>query len=184
MILVTILSLTISCVSNKVNHGAGIKLYATSGSVILFDRIQGLSDRDSESLFGLFAERIPPCYSTEFIPYLEFEIKSAGINPLLIKQDTASLVQTGKNLNADFVLFVSILNSPTSTNAKTYFELVSIAEPRQRWHFSVDTDIKSLVWNGDLFTVSANILNDNSAIKKSFLRGIQELNTTTLKWCD
>lgn len=201
-ILILLLSISFSCVSNKVTPTVGLKLHVPPGSSILFDNVQGLSNRDSELFYKLFSEQLDDCYSSQYVSYLDFELRASGIDPTILRSDSSSLTIAGKVAQADFILFVSILGSGTSpqfhgTNpltgqsimlphkeGATYFEIVSLRNFNNRWAFSVETNIAPFVYHGSAVLISTNLSNENNAIRKSFSKGLRELESEVLKNCE
>jgi hypothetical protein len=198
---VLVLLLLISCVSSRVNHGIGLKVHAPAGAVILFDRIQGLTDKQSEMFFNLFQQKLNGCYGVSFVPHLDYDLMAKGIDPLKLGTDSSALIRLRNVVQADFLVRVSILGASSNMTfhhrdqvtgrniylpervGYTQFEFISLQNPMERWHYSVKTKIKSWVHDGNVMLVAANFATEKDAVRKSFKKGVSELNKNLLGQC-
>jgi hypothetical protein len=196
-----IIGLISSCVSSRVNHGIGLKVHAPAGAVVLFDRIQGMTDKQSEMFFTLFQQKINGCYTTLFVPHLDYDFMAKGLDPLKLSTDSAMLKHIRDVTKANFMVRVSILGASsqmafhhrdqvTGRNifvpervGSTRFEFISLQNPDARWNYSVKTKITSWVHDGNVMLVAANFATEGDALRKSFKKGMSELNKIVLNQC-
>lgn len=200
-LLLTGLLLT-ACVSTQIDRSPGVRLHVPAGAVVLFDRIPGLNDHQSDGFYQTFQSKIGECCVPLFVPHLDYEFKAVGLDPTKLRTDSLTLLRAGKAVQSDFALFVTITGAGTiwdrdmamtpyqrdfyspTRQGQTHFELVSLTNPKYRWSYSVETQIKSYIHEGSAVTLAANFANEEGAIRKSFQKGVSELNASAMNDCD